>query len=53
MVRPQPENCDVFHFLTLVFISDQGITIERTSPGDGKTFPKKGGKSRLASDKSQ
>lgn len=26
----------------------QGVTIERLSPGDGQTFPKKGGKSKLA-----
>jgi hypothetical protein len=53
MVRPQPKNIDAFHFLILVFVSGQGITIERLSPGDGMTFPKKGGKSRLASDKFQ
>lgn len=53
MVRPQPNNGNAFRFLILIFISGQGISIERTSPGDGKTFPKKGGKSRPASDKFQ
>ena len=43
MVRPQQKKPRIFHFLILVFISGQGVTIERISPGDGKTFPKKGG----------
>ena len=34
--------------LIFVIVSHQGVTIDRLTPGDGKTFPQKGGKSNLA-----
>ena len=43
-----PSEPDDSQFLIIPATSHQGISIERTSPGDGTTFPRKGGESNLA-----
>lgn len=47
MVRLQSVNRDLFRILIPVVTPEQGVDIERLSPGDGKTFPKRGGESKL------
>lgn len=47
MVCLQSVNRDQFQILIPVVTPEQGVTIERISPGDGQTFPKKGGESKL------